>query len=128
MHSAIYMSKRTGHGHASACCETAHCTRAGAVAGGACRHVDVSSQRGNEEEIGEALSEVFSDWLVNRPDVWVTGKHWPEGSECSSPGEIKEQLKQTLQALRLEYLDLYLLPSHKNEKAFKVGATIIMLQ
>ena len=93
-----------------------------------CRHVDVSSQRGNEEDIGTAITEVFSDWLVNRPDVWVTGKHWPEGSECSSPGEIKEQLKQTLQALRLEYLDLYLLPSHKNEKAFKVGATIIMLQ
>ncbi|CAK0782431.1 hypothetical protein CVIRNUC_005684 [Coccomyxa viridis] len=85
------------------------------------RHVDVSSQRGNEEDIGTAITEVFSDWLVNRPDVWVTGKHWPEGSECSSPGEIKEQLKQTLQALRLEYLDLYLLPSHKNEKAFKAA-------
>ena len=39
-----------------------------------CRHVDVSSQRGNEAEIGAALSEVFSDWLVNRPDVWITGK------------------------------------------------------
>ena len=87
----------------------------------------MSSQRGNEEEIGTAISEVFSDWLVNRPDVWVTGKHWPEGSECPSPAQLKEQLQQTLQALRLEYLDLYLLPAHKNEKAFKVGATIALL-
>ena len=80
----------------------------------------MSSQRGNEEEIGEALSEVFSDWLVNRPDVWVTGKFWPEGAECPTPAQIREQLKQTLQALKLEYLDLYLLPANKNEKAFKV--------
>ena len=87
----------------------------------------MSSQRGNEEDIGTAITEVFSDWLVNRPDVWVTGKHWPEGTECPSPGQIKEQLKQTLQALRLEYLDLYLLPAHKNEKAFKVGAATVLL-
>lgn len=81
----------------------------------------MSSQRGNEEEIGTALSEVFSDWLVNRPDVWVTGKHWPEeGGECPTAAQIKEQLQGTLQALKLEYLDLYLLPANKNEKAFKV--------
>ena len=85
-----------------------------------CRHVDVSSQQGNEEEIGTAMSEVFSDWLVNRPDVWVTGKFWPEGAECPTPAQIREQLKQTLQALKLEYLDLFLLPANKNEKAFKV--------
>lgn len=66
------------------------------------------------------MSEVFSDWLVNRPDVWVTGKHWPEGEACPTPAQLKEQLKQTLQALKLEYLDLYLLPASKNEKAFKV--------
>lgn len=73
--------------------------------------MDVSSQRGNEEEIGTALSEVFSDWLVNRPDVWVTGKFWPEGGACPTPAQIREQLQQTLKALQLEYLDLYLLPS-----------------
>lgn len=43
----------------------------------ACRHVDVSSQRGNEAEIGAALSEVFSDWVVSRSDIWLTGKVWP---------------------------------------------------
>ena len=82
--------------------------------------MDVSSQRGNEEDIGTALSEVFSDWLVNRPDVWVTGKFWPESSACPTPAQICGQLKQTLQALKLEYLDLYLLPASKDEKAFKV--------
>ncbi len=80
----------------------------------------MSSQRGNEEDIGTAMSEVFSDWLVNRPDVWVTGKHWPESEECPTPSQIKDQLKQTLQALKMEYLDLYLLPASKNEKIFKV--------
>lgn len=34
----------------------------------------MSSQRGNEADIGAGLSEVFADWLVNRPDVWITGK------------------------------------------------------
>ena len=66
------------------------------------------------------MSEVFSDWLVNRPDVWVTGKFWAEAGQCPTPAQIREQLQQTLQALQLEYLDLFLLPASKNEKAFKV--------
>ena len=44
----------------------------------------MSSQRGNEAEIGAALAEVFSDWLVKRPDVWITGKvqHWQRPFAC----------------------------------------------
>ena len=40
----------------------------------ACRLVDGMSQQGNDKAIGAALTEVFSDWLVNRPDVFVTSR------------------------------------------------------
>ena len=36
--------------------------------------IDVTSQQGNEKAIGAALAEVFSDWLVNRPDVFITSR------------------------------------------------------
>lgn len=91
------------------------------------RHIDVSSQRGNEAEIGAALSEVFSDWLVNRPDVWITGKVWPAAAaaadnsgKCPSPAEVRAQAKAVLAALKVDYLDLYLLPTHDDAAAFKV--------
>ena len=32
------------------------------------------SQQANDKAIGAALTEVFSDWLVNRPDVFVTSR------------------------------------------------------
>jgi diketogulonate reductase-like aldo/keto reductase len=81
----------------------------------------VSSQSGNEAEIGAALLEVFSDWLVNRPDVWITGKVWPSADKCPSPGEVRAQAKAVLKDLKVDYLDLYLLPAHGDAAGFKVS-------
>ena len=39
-----------------------------------CRHIDCSSQYGSEKIIGDALEEIFSDWLVDRPDVFLTSR------------------------------------------------------
>lgn len=86
-----------------------------------CRHIDVSSQRGNEAQIGAALLEVFSDWIVHRPDVWVTGKVWHNGTACPSPTQVRCQVSNMLAALKVDYFDLCLLPAHNNMKAFKVG-------
>lgn len=86
-----------------------------------CRHIDVSSQRGNEAEIGHALSEIYSDWLVNRPDTWITGKVWPEGEACPSPAHVRSQVSATLAALKVDYLDLCLLPAHSDTNTLKVS-------
>lgn len=86
------------------------------------RHVDCSSQCGNEKEVGAALAEVFSDWLVDRPDVFVTSKVWPTGDDMPIGLEIEQACKDTLSALKLEYLDLYLLPADHHCKALQVCA------
>ena len=80
----------------------------------------MSSQRGNEAEIGKALSEIYSDWLVNRPNTWITGKVWHEGDACPTADDVRGQVSATLAALKVDYLDLCLLPAHSDMSAFKV--------
>ena len=78
------------------------CVRKGLHSG--FRHIDCSSQPDNEEEIGEAMEEIFSDWIVNRPDVFVTAKLTEtQGSK------IPEAISGLLKRLRTKYVDLLLL-------------------
>ncbi|WP_324721258.1 aldo/keto reductase [Salinimicrobium sp. HB62] len=70
------------------------------------RHVDCASTYGNEAEIGEAFSAVFSEGKVKREDVWVTSKLWNDSHEKE---HVLPALKQTLKDLQLDYLDLYLI-------------------
>ena len=67
--------------------------------------MDCSSQSDNEAEIGQALEEIFSDWIVNRPDVFVTAK-LQEGD----PSRAEEAVQSILARLRVKYVDLLLLP------------------
>lgn len=70
------------------------------------RHIDCASTYGNEAEIGEAFSAVFSEGKVKREDVWVTSKLWNDSHEKE---HVLPALKQTLKDLQLDYLDLYLI-------------------
>ncbi len=70
------------------------------------RHIDCASTYGNEAEIGEAFSEVFSEGKIKREDVWVTSKLW---NDSHRKEHVLPALKQTLKDLQLDYLDLYLM-------------------
>ncbi len=70
------------------------------------RHIDCASIYGNEAEIGEALEEAIQEGDVSREELWITSKLW---NNAHSRGQAIEALKNTLQDLRLDYLDLYLI-------------------
>ncbi len=70
------------------------------------RHFDCASRYENEKEIGEALSDAISDGEVTREELWITSKLW---NNAHQKKHVRPNLLQTLNDLRLEYVDLYLI-------------------
>ncbi|PQJ32097.1 aldehyde oxidoreductase [Nonlabens arenilitoris] len=70
------------------------------------KHIDCAAIYGNEKEIGEAFNEVFSKGEIKREDVWITSKLW---NNAHLPQDVEPAMKQTLNDLQLDYLDLYLI-------------------
>ena len=66
------------------------------------RHLDTAEMYGNEEAVGEGLAASG----VPRGDVHVTSKVW---HEHLAPDAMRAAMDATLQRLRTEYVDLYLI-------------------
>lgn len=69
------------------------------------RHFDCAYIYENEKEIGAALHDAIMTGEVNREELWITSKLWNTHHVLS---DVQECLQITLDALQLEYLDLYL--------------------
>lgn len=68
------------------------------------RHIDTASMYQNEEEIGQALGEIIATGQVKREDLFITSKIWH-----SEKSDVEGALKRSLDKLKLDYLDLYLI-------------------
>ncbi|KAH7713004.1 oxidoreductase [Aphelenchoides avenae] len=70
------------------------------------RHIVTAYMYQNEAEIGNALQEVFDEAKQKREDVFITTKvfrtHMREG-------DLEKQLREQLESLKTDYVDLYLL-------------------
>lgn len=69
------------------------------------RHIDCASVYGNEKEIGAAFKKVFASGKVKREEVFITSKLW---NTEHHPLNVEVACRKTLNDLRLDYLDLYL--------------------
>ncbi|KAG6660253.1 hypothetical protein I3843_03G088200 [Carya illinoinensis] len=67
------------------------------------RHFDTAKIYGSEPAVGNALIEAILHGRVEREDIFVTSKLW--GSDHHDPVSA---LKQTLQNMGMEYVDMYL--------------------
>ncbi|GLJ35299.1 hypothetical protein SUGI_0710150 [Cryptomeria japonica] len=70
------------------------------------RTFDTASAYFTEGILGESLKDAFEKGMVSREDVFVTSKLFPGDSY---PQDVIPALRKSLEKLKLEYLDLYLI-------------------
>jgi len=70
------------------------------------RHFDCAHIYGNEPQIGNALEEKIQNGAVTREELFVTSKLW---NTHHRPESVREACEASLAALKLSYLDLYLM-------------------
>ena len=70
------------------------------------RHFDCALIYGNEHEIGQAISDAIGNNEVTRNELWMTSKLW---NNRHKKADIQSSIEVTLDSLKLDYLDLYLI-------------------
>ncbi|MDO9152816.1 MAG: aldo/keto reductase [Paludibacter sp.] len=70
------------------------------------RHIDCAYIYGNEKEIGNALTDAFTNGLVKREDMFITSKLW---NSDHAAARVEIAIRKSMCDLQLDYLDLYLM-------------------
>ncbi|GAA6237184.1 aldo/keto reductase [Apilactobacillus micheneri] len=76
------------------------------------RLIDTAASYGNEREVGEGIKEAIAQGIVTRDDLFITSKLWVDDvSATKTPQAIKDSLNR----LQLDYLDLLLIHQPYND-------------
>ena len=70
------------------------------------RHLDCAADYGTELEVGLGIEKGLNENVCAREELWVTSKLW---NTCHRPEHVELACKRSIQDLRCEYLDLYLI-------------------
>jgi len=79
------------------------------------RHLDCAERYRNEDAVGDALQAVIKAGTIRREEIFVTTKLWNTNHR---PERVKPAFEASLQRLRLDYADCYLIHT---PFAFKPG-------
>ena len=89
------------------------------------RHIDAAWIYQNETEVGQGIRESIETGVLSRKDLFATSKLW---NTFHKPEDVETGCQETLTALGLDYLDLYLMhwpiafrpgkPDHKEPDDF----------
>jgi alcohol dehydrogenase (NADP+) len=77
--------------------------------GAGCRLIDCAAAYGNEQEIGQALTELFQSKTIDRSEVFIVSKIFNNSHVVNGEDRPRQSLKKTLEDLQLEQLDLLLM-------------------
>nr|BAN20420.1 aldo-keto reductase [Riptortus pedestris] len=85
------------------------------------RHIDTAFVYVNETAIGDSLRKIFASGKVERKDLFIVTKL---PSFANRPEYVEVYIKKSLEALQLDYIDLYLIHNpvgfeHKNGSIFR---------
>jgi len=69
------------------------------------RHFDCACDYGNEAEVGVGIQRAIQDRLVSRSDLFIVSKLW----NTYHGVRVEDALRRTLEDLRLEYVDMYMI-------------------
>ena len=70
------------------------------------RHIDCASIYDNQNEVGQAISDAIKEDSITREELFITSKLWNDAHKIE---DVKSACEQTLNELKLDYLDLYLM-------------------
>lgn len=70
------------------------------------RHIDTALVYENEREVGEAINRKIREHVITRRDIYVTTKLW---NTYHREDLVVSAFKKSLENLRLEFVDLYLI-------------------
>lgn len=70
------------------------------------RHIDSAADYGNEVEAGQGINSAIKKEYCKREDLWITSKLWNTDHD---PENVAKGFQKTLDDLKQDYLDLYLI-------------------
>ncbi|XP_046565886.1 aldo-keto reductase family 1 member B1-like [Haliotis rubra] len=70
------------------------------------RYIDTTSVHETQQEIGDIIIQLINDGRIKREELFIVAKIF---CHCHEPEQVEPECRMSLEALNMDYIDLYLL-------------------